>query len=63
MQKGSCMWAVLTLIHVIFASYVFAGIVVFVLALSTGNWFLIGLAVLAYALDLAGLRYANTKDW
>jgi hypothetical protein len=45
------------------AASVFVGIVVFALVLSTGSWFLTSFTVLIYALDLAGLRYANTKGW
>lgn len=44
-------------------AYVFVGILVTGLATTTGNWSLIALALVAYVLNLALLRYAVKKPW
>ncbi len=44
-------------------AYVFVGIAVVGLATTTGNWILVGLALVAYMLNLALLSYAKKKPW
>jgi hypothetical protein len=51
------------LVAVFCAIYAFVGIAVCVLAITTGNWMLIVLALLAYVLNLALLSYAKKKSW
>lgn len=44
-------------------AYVFVGIWMIGLSTLTGNWMLIGLALVGYALSLALLSYARKKPW
>lgn len=45
------------------AAYVFVGMVVISVVTTTGNWVLIGLALIAYVLNVALLCYAKKKPW
>lgn len=54
------LWA---LIGLLCAAYVFVGLAVFVYALPTKSWLLIGLAVVAYVLNIALLNYAKKHSW
>ncbi len=53
-------WA---LVAFLCAAYVFVGIWMIGLSTTTGNWTLIILALVAYVLNLALLRYAVKKPW